>query len=291
MARRNRAVNTFNLSFLDCMCCGFGAVVLFFFIINANASQRKDLLKSDLQARADTLELEVDEERRRKGELTAALRETEEEEKTAEARQQSVSASLAQLSRDLERLEQETLADTEHIEKLKADLKSLDADSRRLQAAVESEERVGPERPPPRGRRRPAVSDRNQGGRKAGLHSGGRVGQHARRDHRQHHPSPEHVDGEQAPIPEVATDGRDGGVADDPALPDQRVPALRVLHLRGGRRSKGASTAGSTSATSRTWTKRSGDSAKVVPKGKAPTCMEPSRPSLPWSRRRTTCSC
>ena len=34
MARRKREFNTFNLSFLDIMSCGFGAVVLVFLIID-----------------------------------------------------------------------------------------------------------------------------------------------------------------------------------------------------------------------------------------------------------------
>ena len=34
MARRKREFNTFNLSFLDIMSCGFGAVVLVFLIMN-----------------------------------------------------------------------------------------------------------------------------------------------------------------------------------------------------------------------------------------------------------------
>ncbi|MBT6263679.1 MAG: VWA domain-containing protein, partial [Halieaceae bacterium] len=34
MARRKRQASTFNLSFLDIMSCGFGAVVLVFLIID-----------------------------------------------------------------------------------------------------------------------------------------------------------------------------------------------------------------------------------------------------------------
>ena len=44
MARKRRDMGSFNLSFLDCMCCGFGAVVLFFMIITASAAERKDML-------------------------------------------------------------------------------------------------------------------------------------------------------------------------------------------------------------------------------------------------------
>ena len=35
--RKRRAFEVFTLSFLDCICCGFGAVVLFYTIVQAQA--------------------------------------------------------------------------------------------------------------------------------------------------------------------------------------------------------------------------------------------------------------
>ena len=35
--RRRRAIEVFSLSFLDCICCGFGAVILFYVIISARS--------------------------------------------------------------------------------------------------------------------------------------------------------------------------------------------------------------------------------------------------------------
>src|SRR5205807_1494717 len=37
MARRRRVFEVFTLSFLDCICCGFGAVILFYTIVSAQA--------------------------------------------------------------------------------------------------------------------------------------------------------------------------------------------------------------------------------------------------------------
>ena len=47
MARR--PINVFGLSFLDCMCCGFGAVILVFMIISAKieSTGRNNLLSAD----------------------------------------------------------------------------------------------------------------------------------------------------------------------------------------------------------------------------------------------------
>ncbi len=51
--------DTFSLSFLDCMSCGFGAVVLFFMIISATMTVRQDELNKKLSERADSLKVEV----------------------------------------------------------------------------------------------------------------------------------------------------------------------------------------------------------------------------------------
>jgi hypothetical protein len=50
--RRRRAIEVFSLSFLDCICCGFGAVILFYVIISARSgitsAERMDDLKSEV---------------------------------------------------------------------------------------------------------------------------------------------------------------------------------------------------------------------------------------------------
>jgi len=41
MASRRRTVEVFTLSFLDCICCGFGAVILFYTIVSAQQECRR----------------------------------------------------------------------------------------------------------------------------------------------------------------------------------------------------------------------------------------------------------
>ena len=48
MARRQ--LNIFGLAFLDCMCCGFGAIILLFMIISARIDQQSDLKLEGLEA-------------------------------------------------------------------------------------------------------------------------------------------------------------------------------------------------------------------------------------------------
>ena len=57
MARRRTEV--FTLSFLDCICCGFGAVVLFYTIISANSGAVRIIKNNDLTGEVSKLEEEV----------------------------------------------------------------------------------------------------------------------------------------------------------------------------------------------------------------------------------------
>ena len=58
MARKRRSGEVFSMSFLDCMSCGFGAVILFFMIINSHSDITTDQTDA-LQAETDKLEIEV----------------------------------------------------------------------------------------------------------------------------------------------------------------------------------------------------------------------------------------
>ena len=49
----------FSLSFLDAMTCGFGAVILFFMIINANIDLRSEVELEALSSEVDRMELQV----------------------------------------------------------------------------------------------------------------------------------------------------------------------------------------------------------------------------------------
>lgn len=143
MARKRRDMGSFNLSFLDCMCCGFGAVVLFFMIITANAAERKDMLRRDLLARAETLQNSIDFEDSRRLDLEDARNRTQESEETADQQGEQLVRAVAELSTSLEDLRNDTLSREEHINALKTDLQSLETDSKRLEAASASEEETG----------------------------------------------------------------------------------------------------------------------------------------------------
>ena len=58
MAKR-RNVEVFSLSFLDVICCGFGAVILFYTIISAQSGLERIRKTDDLSAEVSKLEEEV----------------------------------------------------------------------------------------------------------------------------------------------------------------------------------------------------------------------------------------
>ena len=42
---KRRTVNVFSLSFIDCICCGLGAIILLFVIVNAKSAVQRNFRK------------------------------------------------------------------------------------------------------------------------------------------------------------------------------------------------------------------------------------------------------
>jgi hypothetical protein len=57
--KRERDIEVFNLSFLDCICCGFGAMILLFVLSKFSAPQQIETARVDLKARIERLEEEL----------------------------------------------------------------------------------------------------------------------------------------------------------------------------------------------------------------------------------------
>jgi len=141
VARRN--VNVFNLAFLDCMACGFGAVILLFMIINTgsvrNTSERTKMLREEAQR----LALEVVEGRQHLVVLRNSLEVSEREAVEIQGSSERVRRRLRDSVLELSTMERDTLAKTESIESLKADLESLEEDEKRLEAGSHGTDGVG----------------------------------------------------------------------------------------------------------------------------------------------------
>ncbi len=126
MARKRRETVVFNLSFLDIMSCGFGAVILFFVIINHDREVRADDRTADLSGEVSLLETEVQLEELNLAKLQNTLAEIEEEIITAQGASERILRELEEDREELSKQENETASKREHMNRLITDLRSLE---------------------------------------------------------------------------------------------------------------------------------------------------------------------
>ena len=131
------------MSFLDCMSCGFGAVILFFMIINAQVKETTEDDPSELMAETRMLEVEVLEGRKNLVLAKNTIEELESEKESAEGRIAQVIALIEELRAELAEYDQETLAEIERVEQLQTDIKNLEEEVKRLLAMAAAEESEG----------------------------------------------------------------------------------------------------------------------------------------------------
>ncbi len=138
MARKRRQFEVFSMSFLDCMSCGFGAVILFFMIINAQVKQTTEQDPTNLMAETRKLEVEILDGRKNLVLAKNTMEQLEEEKESAEGQIAQIIALIEQLRAELARYDKDTLAKIERIEQLQVDIKTLEEEVKRL-LALESE--------------------------------------------------------------------------------------------------------------------------------------------------------
>ena len=143
MARKRRAGEIFSMSFLDCMSCGFGAVILFFMIINSNSDVTNNDQTRALQAETDKLEIEVLEGRKNLALARTSIQKLETEEEEASDQISIIEALIAELQAELAKYDNDTLAKIKAIEKLQSDIKSLEDEVKRLLALKKEEDATG----------------------------------------------------------------------------------------------------------------------------------------------------
>jgi anti-sigma28 factor (negative regulator of flagellin synthesis) len=136
MAARKRSVEVFSLSFLDCICCGFGAVILFYTIISAQSGLDRARSTDHLLAEVNRLEEQVLEGTRNLVVLRNTLDKTESETASATKRAQELLAELKAQQLQMSAYDATALARRQRIEKLKADIQALEAGARRLEAGA-----------------------------------------------------------------------------------------------------------------------------------------------------------
>ncbi len=130
------------MSFLDCMSCGFGAVILFFMIINSQSNVTTDQTKA-MQAETNRLEIEVLEGRKNLALARTSIQKLETEEDEAKDQISIIEALIAELQAELAEYDEDSLAKIEHIEKLRSDIKLLEEEVRRLLALKKEQDAAG----------------------------------------------------------------------------------------------------------------------------------------------------
>lgn len=144
MARRRR-VETFGLSFLDCISCGFGAVILFYTVISAQSGVERIRRMDDLTSEVNRLDEQVLAGTRNLVVLRNALEKTQSETASAASRTTRIIEELQRKREQLSVYDSSSTARREHIEKLKADIKALEEGTRRLEAGSVDEAPPGQE--------------------------------------------------------------------------------------------------------------------------------------------------
>ena len=138
MARKRRPFEVFSMSFLDCMSCGFGAVILFFMIINAQVKETTEQDPTNLMAETRKLEVEILDGRKNLVLAKNTMEQLDDERTTAEGQIAQIIALIEELRAELAQYDKDTLAKIERVEQLQTDIKSLEEEVKRL-LALETE--------------------------------------------------------------------------------------------------------------------------------------------------------
>ena len=97
MARHRRPIEVFSMSFLDCMSCGFGAVILFFMIINAQVIHDVEDVPDDQVGETTRLQYEILDQRKNMVLAKNSMERLEDEKIRAEDQIQQIIALIEKL--------------------------------------------------------------------------------------------------------------------------------------------------------------------------------------------------
>ena len=165
MKRKN--LNVFSLSFLDIITCGLGAIILLFVLVNAKSAARRDTVTADLRAEVDRIEDQVLEGKKQLIRSRNVLEKTLAELVKTQGLSRQVIDTFKDKKIELADSDKDTLASKTHVNKLKADLKSLEEDVKRLRAGAKARDELGSKlRPFPGHGDRQYLTDLKMGGRR-----------------------------------------------------------------------------------------------------------------------------
>ena len=134
MTQRRRATEVFTLSFLDCICCGFGAVILFYTIVSAQSGVAQTHANDTLTAEVNRLDEQVLTGTRNLAALRDSLDKTHTEVASAASQSNILTSQLASRKTQVSNYDATHLSHQERIAKLQADVQALQEGVKRLEA-------------------------------------------------------------------------------------------------------------------------------------------------------------
>jgi len=138
MPRRKRQASTFNLSFLDIMSCGFGAVVLVFLLIDHSMEMESRTLNAEVFAEIALLKEDIKEGQEGLVALRNAISSTDVAIVEAQGLATRVTEELDRYESLIASLEEEKASDSRDIEALKAELNLLEERIKELRQSAEA---------------------------------------------------------------------------------------------------------------------------------------------------------
>ena len=164
---KRKKLNVFSLSFLDIITCGLGAIILLFVLVNAKSAARRDTVTSNLRAETNRIEIQVLEEKKNLIQVRNLLEKTQAELVKTSGLSRQVIEVIKEKEIELANSDKDTLATRVHVNQLKADLKSLEEDVKRLRAGAKAQDELGTKlRPFPGQGDRQYLTDLKMGGRR-----------------------------------------------------------------------------------------------------------------------------
>jgi len=149
MARRQ--FNVFNLSFLDVMACGFGAIILFFMIINSQVKSRSNKASVVLQSQTEFLEEEITDGQKRMVNMKNEINKIDEDNFIIQGSIDELLKIIEELSAEISLFANISLASQDSVEKLKSDIKILEKANERLSSEAEKKSLLSGDSPFDRG--------------------------------------------------------------------------------------------------------------------------------------------
>ena len=137
MARKRRNFTTFNLSFLDIMSCGFGAVVLVFLIIDHSIEVQSKDLNQNLMSEVNMLEEDIQDGEEGLVRLRNVLSEVDLKMVEAQGLATRITDDMDNYEALIEDLKRDGFTERADIETLKAEIQSLEEEVKKLRQAAQ----------------------------------------------------------------------------------------------------------------------------------------------------------